>query len=222
MIAVSLAAERSILMAGRPAAAWAARRTFSSTVRERSKFVRWNEQPTPRRVMRHAGWPLTSTPSRWMVPELGGKCPDSRLTSVDLPAPLGPMMACSSPRCRRKDTFLTAARPPKLRPRPLVASSGSDVVRGSAMRRALRSWFGRCFFRGCRLQGWPFSRQSQTAQSLRQCENDEQDHQTLDEQLTLRDDLSQFLQPRIGERAQNGAVQGIQPAEQNHQQRLCG
>ncbi len=44
------------------------------------------------RAMRAAGSPVISLPSRWIVPVVGLRKPVSRLKSVVLPAPLGPMM----------------------------------------------------------------------------------------------------------------------------------
>jgi hypothetical protein len=45
------------------------------------------------------------------------------LTRVDLPAPLVPITACTSPRRSSIETFCTAARPPKRRVRPAACSS---------------------------------------------------------------------------------------------------
>ena len=95
----------------------AARRTFSATVMSRSTLVRWNDRPTPARAMRQAGQPVTSCPATSRRPALGGSSPDSRFTSVLLPAPLGPMTACRQPRSSASDTPPTAARPPNRRTR---------------------------------------------------------------------------------------------------------
>src|SRR5215207_9465622 len=54
-----------------------------------------------------------SCPPSVTVPEVGGRSPESRLVSVDLPAPLGPMTAWMWLRQRSTDTSFTAARPPK-------------------------------------------------------------------------------------------------------------
>jgi hypothetical protein len=40
---------------------------------------------------------FTCTPPRWMSPEVGFFCPEITLTSVDLPAPLGPSSAITAP-----------------------------------------------------------------------------------------------------------------------------
>src|SRR5512140_1315207 len=81
-----------------------------------------------------------SRPSKAMVPELGGMVPLIRLKKVVLPAPLGPMIACTVPLSMWVDTSLTADSPPKrlvrLRtssmaaPRPGLAGARHDRVRG--------------------------------------------------------------------------------------------
>src|SRR3954454_1054521 len=57
--------------------------------------------------------PVMSASPRRMVPLVGGRSPESRLVSVDLPAPLGPITAWMRPRQRSTETSFTAARPPK-------------------------------------------------------------------------------------------------------------
>ena len=48
--------------------------------------------------------------------------------SVVLPAPLGPMTACTSPARHSSETDFTAARPPNWRRRPAVRSAGSATA----------------------------------------------------------------------------------------------
>src|SRR5829696_1937997 len=60
-----------------------------------------------------------------MVPEFGINCPVNWLISVVLPAPLGPMMACSSPLATSSDRLSVALMPPKLRTRFSTRSKGS-------------------------------------------------------------------------------------------------
>src|SRR6476646_3047531 len=72
--------------------------------------------------------PVISVPPRWIVPLVGGRSPESRLVSVDLPAPLGPMTAWMRPRQRSTDTSFTAARPPKRRVRLLADSRTSSAT----------------------------------------------------------------------------------------------
>ena len=68
--------------------------------------------------MRQAGSPATSRPISSMRPAVGLISPESMLTSVVLPAPLGPMTACSSPWRSEMETSRTATSPPKTRVSP--------------------------------------------------------------------------------------------------------
>src|SRR5258708_35326226 len=58
-----------------------------------------------------------------MSPLVGLKSPERRFTSVDFPAPFGPMTAWISPTTSSSDTSLTAARPPKRFDRVAVRSA---------------------------------------------------------------------------------------------------
>src|SRR4051812_28958535 len=66
---------------------------------------------------------VMSVPASRIVPSDGASSPDSMLTSVDLPAPLVPITACTSPRRSSIDTALTAASPPKRRVSPVACSN---------------------------------------------------------------------------------------------------
>src|SRR5439155_11880329 len=66
----------------------------------------------------------------------GGMSPASRLVSVDLPAPLGPITAWMRSRQRSSVTSCTAARPPKRLVRPRAESSASLMARLLALQRA--------------------------------------------------------------------------------------
>src|SRR6185436_18316530 len=59
-----------------------------------------------------------------MAPEFGANWPVNWLISVVLPAPLGPMMACSSPLATSSDRLSVALMPPKLRTRFSTRSKG--------------------------------------------------------------------------------------------------
>src|SRR5258708_1337682 len=63
-----------------------------------------------------------------MVPESGLRVPVSWLTSVVLPAPLGPIRAWISPGRTSIDTESVATSPPKRLTRCRVESSGSTIV----------------------------------------------------------------------------------------------
>src|SRR6202795_3700867 len=60
-----------------------------------------------------------------MVPEFGSSCPVSWLISVVLPAPFGPMIACSSPRATSSDRLSVATIPPNRRTRFSTRSNAS-------------------------------------------------------------------------------------------------
>src|SRR5947207_2707998 len=60
-----------------------------------------------------------------MAPEFGINCPVNWLISVVLPAPLGPMMACSSPGATSSDRLSVAKMPPNRRTRFSTRSKGS-------------------------------------------------------------------------------------------------
>src|SRR5882757_6262898 len=68
-----------------------------------------------------------SRPASRIEPECGSNCPVSWLISVVLPAPLGPMIACSSPFATSSETLSVAVMPPNRR------TSFSTRSRGSAM-----------------------------------------------------------------------------------------
>ena len=62
---------------------------------------------TPSRTMREGISCVTSPPSRRTSPSLTGSSPKIAFSSVDLPAPFGPMIVTSSPRSRRSETSCT-------------------------------------------------------------------------------------------------------------------
>ena len=67
-----------------------------------------------------------------LAPSDGASSPDSMLTRVDLPAPLVPITACTSPRRSSIETFCTAASPPKRRVRPAACSSTRSAAGAAA------------------------------------------------------------------------------------------
>ena len=66
-------------------------------------------------------------PRNKTLPALGDKSPDSTLIKVVLPAPLGPMTACSAPTLTSRDTSSTAASPPKFLDSPRTWRIGSII-----------------------------------------------------------------------------------------------
>src|SRR4051812_39921306 len=77
-----------------------------------------------------------SAPPRLIAPRLASSSPDSRLMSVDLPAPLGPITAWISPTATSIETSDTATRPPKCLCRLVARNAGSDMrgLRGGLLR----------------------------------------------------------------------------------------
>src|SRR5213078_1681766 len=63
-----------------------------------------------------------------MVPEFGVNWPVNWLISVVLPAPLGPMMACSSPGATSSDRLSVARMPPNRRTRFSTRNRGSATA----------------------------------------------------------------------------------------------
>src|SRR6185295_12711031 len=63
-----------------------------------------------------------------MRPVLGAISPASWQISVVLPAPFGPMMACSSPAVTSSVTLSEATTPPKRLVRPSIRSSASATA----------------------------------------------------------------------------------------------
>src|SRR5437879_3043985 len=65
--------------------------------------------------MRCAGRPPTSSPRNLIRPALGARSPDSRFKNVVLPAPFGPITACTPPARKARLTPSTAVNPPNRR-----------------------------------------------------------------------------------------------------------
>ena len=67
-------------------------------------LVIWKLRDKPMRLISKGLRPSMRCPLRLMLPEVGAKRPLMRLNKVDLPAPLGPMMATRSPAATCKST----------------------------------------------------------------------------------------------------------------------
>src|SRR5437879_6716114 len=87
-------------------------RTFSSTGAPGRMLVIWYERAMALREIRFGGSPAMSSSANRMRPALGCSTPVTQLKNVDLPAPLGPMMARISPAGTAMLTSLSAVRPP--------------------------------------------------------------------------------------------------------------
>src|SRR5436305_6924632 len=73
-------------------------------------------------------WMVTGSPSKSTSPESYGWMPAMHLISVDLPAPLSPTSAMTSPSRTSKSTSVSACTEPKLLLIPRTASAGGEVV----------------------------------------------------------------------------------------------
>jgi hypothetical protein len=69
----------------------------------------------------------TIRPSTEIVPDVGAMVPDSRFIKVDLPAPLAPHTAWTSPASAAKSTWSSASTPGNRRVSALVCSRGIEV-----------------------------------------------------------------------------------------------
>ena len=96
---------------------------FSETVMSGNTRTSWKVRTTPRAAMRNGGTPVMSHPSRRMRPSVGGRQPVTRLKSVVLPAPFGPITAEIEPCAIENETWLTACSPPNRLEIALTSSS---------------------------------------------------------------------------------------------------
>src|SRR6185312_8726972 len=101
---------------------------FSSTVSSDSAFVSWNVRTWPIRATLNDGTPASSVPSYAQWPVFGLSNPHSRLNSVVLPAPFGPIRAVMAPRGISRCSTSTAFRPPKRRVTPSITRIGSFLA----------------------------------------------------------------------------------------------
>src|SRR5438270_9521709 len=88
---------------------------FSSTDNNANDLVSWNVRTIPSRATLYAGTPASSRSSRRQRPWSGLSKPVSRLNSVVLPAPFGPIKAVTAPRWNSRCSTSTATSPPNVR-----------------------------------------------------------------------------------------------------------
>ncbi len=98
--------------------------TFSATLSSGSTASSWYTAATPAARASAGEAKRTAAPSIRISPALGACTPASRFIRVDLPAPLAPVSACTSPPPATKSTASNAATAPKRFPRPRSSSSG--------------------------------------------------------------------------------------------------
>src|ERR1700733_12706264 len=78
----------------------------------------------PRRTRWCGTSPVMSRPPRMMLPAVGRSTPVSRLITVVLPAPFGPINACRAPFSIDNETSCAATIPPKRFSSPIVSRTG--------------------------------------------------------------------------------------------------
>src|SRR3954470_10391978 len=117
---------------------------FCSTVSRDSALVSWKVRTTPSRATWcGAVWPM-SRPSNVQLPVFGWSNPVSRLNSVVLPAPLGPIRPVIPPRWISRWSTATAVRPPKVRVMPSTTTAGSGLATPTSHGRSRRAaWASR-------------------------------------------------------------------------------
>ena len=114
-----------------PCCACTANATLSSAEKSAQSWVIWNERPNPASARFGTLQPVMSAPKKAMRPASGLISPVIWPMSVDLPAPLGPMIAWRSLASTLRVTLSVARRAPKLLVRPVR-------VRTAVMARPLR------------------------------------------------------------------------------------
>src|SRR3954462_4114288 len=82
----------------------------------------------PARPRRSGGAWVTTRPPIAIEPEVTTRSPESRLISVDLPAPFGPITAWISPVRTSSETSATACSPPNRFVRPSARSAASGMA----------------------------------------------------------------------------------------------
>ena len=105
-----------------PRASPAVRRLSNAEMRANTRVI-WNMRINPRRASATVDRRVTSSPSSHTRPDSGTRKPESMLSAVVLPEPLGPMRPRISPPSTVNARSSTAATPPKCLVRPSVLSS---------------------------------------------------------------------------------------------------
>ena len=138
------------------------------------------------------------------------RSPESRLISVDLPAPFGPITAWISPTCTSSETSATAVRPPKRFCRPSRAQR--DVRHGrSPPRRPAYPVTSTAEEQGTKLP-----------HAARQRQHDRDDDQAFDQLPMIGRRLQHFFEPDQDDRADQRTRHRPQAADQHHHQHRRG
>ena len=108
------------------------RNRFCTTSRFSHRARSWKTVAMPRAIAALGSVIWTCSPCRWICPLVGACTPASTLTRVDLPAPLSPTTATTSPARTSRSMSVRASTEPKDLQMPRRLSTGStDGVTGS-------------------------------------------------------------------------------------------
>src|SRR5690625_2843187 len=111
-----------------PSSRWAARRTFSSTLRPGNRLDVWKVRPRPALARWWMESWVMSRPARSTRPAVGRWMPEIMLNSVVLPAPLGPMTPIISPAGTAMLTSVRMVIPPTAKLRSVTLSAAEVGV----------------------------------------------------------------------------------------------
>src|ERR1700733_4922098 len=153
--------------------------------------------------------PAISRPRKRTAPVLGRSRPVTTLTSVVLPAPLGPTIETNSPSWTRSETLLRALNAPKVLQTLTVSNSGA----GSAKDAGCMSSPSMAPVDDC-LDG--------ARQALRHEHHEKHQHAAHHKAPVLRDRHHEILQYHEGQRADRGACEGSAAAEHRHEHQIAG
>src|ERR1700733_8478160 len=180
-----------------PDRAWTARATSSNAENPGTIEVIWNERASPSRARASTESAVMSRPSKRMRPLCGARKPEIWLISVVLPAPLGPITACSSPGATSSVT-------------PSVTASAPKFLRRSSMRKTASA---------TARPPQPLGDTDEAA--AREHRNDHQ--QRPDDDLPVLGEIGEpLLQQQKGERPDHRAVEPAHAAEDHHDQEIAG
>src|SRR5712691_750116 len=185
--------------------------SVSSGVRSANNWLIWNVRAMPSRTRSCGFKSVMSRPSSMMRPALGLSTPVRRLTSVVLPAPLGPINAWRAPRSTLSETLLAATMPPKRLSRFSVASAvGIGLRLGHGLARA-------------QAENPLADRAAQLLQALAPDEDDHHQHEADPELPVLRRQAREpVLHQLEDQRADDAAIEIAGAADDQHQEHVGG
>src|SRR5208283_5893374 len=153
----------------------------------------------PSRTRWYGGSAVMSRPSSMMLPADGLSTPVSRLITVVLPAPVGPIKACRAPFSNASETPCAAVTPPKRFSKPMVSRIGMALA--AERRRARHQTAAEPNDRGAH-------RRNPYVHPLAADQNDRNQHQTDPELPILRRHAGDpVLQEFVDHRADQTAIE---------------